>query len=435
MQVEKQQINVAIIGAGVVGRGTASILVENAQEIAARAVPIGLRWLVNRNLAKAEAVKEQLGLSDLRLAEDWRPAVEDPETDVVVEVIGGTDVAFDILSTALSNGKSAVTANKDLIATRGGELLSIAKAHGSELFFEASVGGGIPIIQPLKESLAGNRVEQILGIVNGTTNFILTNMTEQGMDFETALAQAQELGYAESDPTADVEGLDAARKMAILASIAFNSRVTYEDVYCEGITKVSPWDILYSDELGYVIKMLGIARCDEKAIEVRVHPVMIAKSHPLASVRDSYNAIFVHGDAVENAMFYGRGAGSLPTGSAVVGDIINAARNILRNCRGRWGCTCYRNLPVLDINETKSKYYIRIQVDDRVGVFAALASSVAAANLSMDAVLQKRRLENGGSEIVMVTHEVRHKDVVTALDIISRLDCTHKVCGYIRVEG
>ena len=197
MQVEKQQINVAIIGAGVVGRGTASILVENAQEIAARAVPIGLRWLVNRNLAKAEAVKEQLGLSDLRLAEDWRPAVEDPETDVVVEVIGGTDVAFDILSTALSNGKSAVTANKDLIATRGGELLSIAKAHGSELFFEASVGGGIPIIQPLKESLAGNRVEQILGIVNGTTNFILTNMTEQGMDFETALAQAQELGYAE----------------------------------------------------------------------------------------------------------------------------------------------------------------------------------------------------------------------------------------------
>lgn len=431
---KRDQVNVAVIGAGTVGSGTVTVLVTDADAIAHRALPIKVRWIAEKDLSKAEAVVNKLDLKDTRITDNWREAVEDPETDIVVELIGGTGLAYDILSTALSLGKSAVTANKDLMATKGGELLAIADKANTDLFFEASVAGGIPIIQPLKESLAGNQIDSVMGIINGTTNFILTKMDETGMDFADALKEAQVLGYAEADPTADILGWDAARKVAILASLAFNSRVTFDMVYCEGITKISSWDIAYAKELGYTIKMLGIARCDGEVIEARVHPMMISKSHPLASVRDSYNAVLVHGNMVENVMFYGRGAGSLPTGSAVAGDIIAAARNIAHDCKERYGCTCYRHLPVRHIDETSSKYYIRIQVADKAGVLAALTASLGEANVSMDALIQKRSLDNDIAEIVMITHEVPHKDMMTALEMLRNLDCVNEICGCIRVE-
>ncbi len=431
---QRKQVNVAVVGAGTVGSGTITVLTADQDTIAARALPIKVRWIAEKDLSKAQAVVDKLNLTDTRITDNWRDAVEDPETDIVVELIGGTTLAYDILSTALSLGKSAVTANKDLMATRGGELLAIADKTNTDLFFEASVAGGIPIIQPLKESLAGNKIDSVMGIINGTTNFILTKMYETGMDFADALKEAQALGYAEADPTADIEGWDAARKIAILASLAFNSRVTFDMVYCEGITKITKWDIAYAKELGYVIKMLGIARCDGEKIEARVHPMMISEENPLASVRDSYNAVLVHGNMVENVMFYGRGAGSLPTGSAVAGDIIAAARNIAHNCKERYGCTCYQELPVVKMDDTACKYYVRIQVTDKPGVFASLSTALSDANVSMDAVLQKRRMENGMSEIVIITHRVLHRDLLTALDSISFLDCVQEVCGYIRVE-
>ncbi len=427
-------INVGIVGAGTVGRGALQVLVQNAELIARRALPLRVAWVAEQDQDKARGLLDELGLTATKVTGDWQEIIADPDTQIVVELIGGTTLARDIIAAALEAGKSAVTANKDLMAAYGGELLAIAEAHQADLFFEASVGGGIPVIQSMKENLAGNRFLEIKGIVNGTTNYILTKMTESGADFAETLAEAQALGYAEADPTADVAGLDAARKMAILASIAFNSRVTYDMVATEGITKISAWDVLYAREFGYVIKMLGLASSDGDSIEVRVHPLMIPKTHPLAAVRDTYNAIFITGDAVENTMLYGRGAGSLPTGSAVVGDIIQAARNIAHDCRARWGCTCFKDLPIKPLDDTVSKYYVRVSVQDKVGVFAALSSALSAANVSMDAVMQKRRLPDGGAEIVMITHLVRHKDMMTALSIIDRLDCVTEVSEFIRVE-
>ena len=433
--MDKRSVNIAVVGAGTVGSGLLNVLAQNAETIETRAMPIRVKWLVVRTPDKGQAVLDAVGLCDTKITTDWQEVIDDPDTDIVVELIGGTTLAFDILAAALAAGKSAVTANKDLMASRGGELLHLAESHQSDLFFEAAVCGGIPIIQAVKESLSANRFHELMGIVNGTTNFILTKMSENGMDFSEALAQAQELGYAEADPTSDVEGFDAARKMAILASIAYNTRVTFDMVPCEGMTKITSWDILYAKEFGYTIKMVGIARSDGKTVDVRVHPVMLPNAHPLSTVRDSYNAVFVRGNAVENAMFYGRGAGSMPTGSAVAGDVIMAARNIMHGCQSRWGCTCQLFLPMLPLDETVSKYYIRIAVSDQVGVFAALAKALSDANVSMDAVMQKRRLPEGGAEIVMITHPALHRDIKKALQTVEGLDCTRKIGEYIRVEN
>lgn len=438
MMADKAEIRVGIIGLGTVGGGTATVLTENAGIIASRAIPIRLAAVADIDTARARDFLDKLGQKSTILYNDWHQMIDDPTIDIVVETIGGVNLAREVITAALIAGKTVVTANKDLLAVHGGELLRIAGEHENDLFFEASVAGGIPVIQTVKEALAGNRIQSIMGILNGTTNFILTRMSEDGTDFAEALAEAQALGYAEADPTADVEGWDAARKIAILSSIAFNSRVTYEMVPCEGITKISKWDIIYAKEFGYVIKMVGIARhqgCPEKGfIEARVHPLMLPANHPLATVRDSYNAVFIEGNAVERTMFYGRGAGALPTGSAIVGDIIQAARNIMHNSKARLGCTCHLALPVLPLDDVVSKYYIRVSVYDRVGVFAALSAALRDSNVSIDAVMQKRRINAEQAEIVMITHKVRHADMLAALSIIENLDCTCEVCGYIRVE-
>lgn len=427
-------IQVALIGAGTVGSGVLRVLKENSETIAIRVAPVEVKTLVVRNQAKGQAALDASGWSETALSLDWHDLVNDPDVDIVVELIGGTELAYEVISSAIRAGKSVVTANKDLMACRGGELLALAEEHQTDLFFEAAVCGGIPIIQAIKESLAANQFLEIMGIVNGTTNFILSKMSNSGADFAPALAEAQALGYAEADPTADVEGHDAARKMAILASIAFNSRVTFDMVDCEGMTKISSWDILYAKEFGYVIKMVGIARSDGQEIDVRVHPVMLPATHPLATVQDSYNAVFLRGNALGSAMFLGRGAGSLPTASAVVGDILAASRNLLHGCKARWGCTCHLSFPLRPIEETVSKYYLRVSVSDEVGVFAAMTAVLAEAGVSMDAVLQKRRLAEGGAEIVMITHPAKHKQMKHAVRLFEKLGCVRSVSDMIRVE-
>lgn len=338
-----ETVKIALLGLGTVGTGVYKVLKVQQEEIPHKVgAKIQLKKVLVRNTEKASRKLDDPSI----LTTEWKSILEDPEISIVVEVMGGIEPARRYILDALHAGKSVVTANKDLLASHGKELMDAAAETKSDLLFEASVAGGIPIIRPLKECLAGNHISEVMGIVNGTTNFILTKMAEEGMEFQEALALATELGYAEADPTADIEGLDAARKVAILASIAFHSRVTFDDVYTEGITKITATDIRYAREMGRDIKLLGVAKETPEGIEARVQPMLIPSTHPLASVRDSFNAVFVHGDAVDDTMFYGRGAGELPTASAVVGDILDAVRNMVFGCRGRIGCTCYKEIPL-----------------------------------------------------------------------------------------
>ena len=312
--------------------------------------------------------------------------------------------------------------------------MDCAAKNGRDFLFEAAVAGGIPIIRPLKQCLAGNHLSEVVGIVNGTTNFILTKMTQEGMEFAEALALATRLGYAEADPTADIQGLDAGRKMAILASIAFNSRVTFEDVITEGITHISAKDIRYARELGCVIKLMGLARNTDSGIEVRVQPMLVPQDHPLATVNDSYNAVFVKGDAVGDAMFYGRGAGEMPTASAIVGDVFDIVRNILFNCTGRISCTCYKNIPVKEAEDIESRFFMRLHVDDRPGVLAGIASVLGNNNVSIAQMIQKHK-DGDLAEIVVVTSKVREGNFNDAMMIVEGLNAVHKVSSVIRVYG
>lgn len=412
------------------GSGVVKLLQDNGEAIATKiGRPLAIRRILVRDKTKARPVP----VAGELLTTDPQSILEDPAIQVVVEVMGGLEPAREYILAALERGKNVVTANKDLLALHGQELLETAKAKGVDFFFEASVGGGIPIIHPLKEFLAANRIHRVLGIVNGTTNYILTKMAQEGKDFADALAEAQALGYAESDPSADVEGDDAARKLAILASIAFNTRVTYPDVYVEGITRISAQDILYAGELGYVIKLLAIAREEDGEVEVRVHPALVPKHHPLAAVSDVFNAIFVCGDAVGEAMFYGRGAGQMPTASAVVGDLMEVARNIQRGATGRVSCTCYRNLPIRPMGRVECQYYLRLTVKDQPGVLASIAGVFGNQGVSLASVIQKRSFD-GWAELVLITHRVREDNLQDALKIIGGLSVVRAVDNVIRVE-
>ena len=326
-----------------------------------------------------------------------------------------------------------VTANKDLLAEHGKELMDTAKEMGCDLLFEAAVGGGIPIIRPLKQCLAGNKIREVMGIVNGTTNYILTKMTQEGMEFQEALAEATRLGYAESDPTADIQGLDAGRKMAILASIAFNSRVTFADVTTEGITKISAKDIQYARELGCVIKLLGVAKNTPEGIEVGVSPMLIPQSHPLAAVNDSYNAIFVVGDAVQDAMFFGRGAGEMPTASAVVGDVFDVVRNIMHNCCGRISCTCYKEIPIKRPEAVKNKYFLRMRVENRCGVLASVAQVFAGNRVSISQMIQTQVKADGQAELVFITDQVEAQYFQDSLTVLNSMSMVYKIPTVIRV--
>ncbi len=436
MRRENQKmINVGIMGMGTIGTGVVKVLTKNKENISQKiGATLTLKKILDRDTEKVLAKIRDLGLEDSLLTSDLNELLDDPDIDIIVEVLGGIHPAKEFIIKALERGKSVVTANKDLIASQGKELFETASAHNVDLFFEASVGGGIPIIQSLKENLAANQIKQIMGIVNGTTNFILTKMSQEGKNFADILAEAQSLGYAEADPTSDVGGHDAARKMAILASIAFNTRVTDASVFAEGITKITAADIAYAQELGYAIKLLGITKEEEGEIEVRVHPAMISLAHPLSTVNDSFNAIFVEGDAVGKTMFYGRGAGELPTASAIVGDIMSCARNILFSCRGRLGCTCFENKKVKPVGEIKTKYYLRMMVKDRPGVLASIAAVLGNQNVSIATVLQKRIYEKDRAELVLITHTVKEQNFSDAIAVISGLSTVDSVENIIRVE-
>ena len=343
--------------------------------------------------------------------------VNDPDIDIIVEVMGGFDNTLELLLASLEGNKSVVTANKDLIAVHSRILLEAAEKAQVDFFFEGSVAGGIPIIRPLQHCLAGNQIEEIMGIINGTTNYILSKMTNEGVSFESALREAQELGYAEADPTSDVEGFDAARKISILASLSFNSRVTFADVWVKGITSVSDRDVSYAKQLGYVIKLIARARQVDGAIESIVQPAFVHKDHPLAGVGGAYNAIFVKGNAVGEAMFHGLGAGSLPTASAVVGDIIEAVRNIRDGVQGREVRTYYHERPIRSEQESVGQYYIRLVVKDQLGVLGMITTTFANKLVSIESILQCR--QNGEKvELVMVTHDVRYGDLMKALQEI-----------------
>jgi homoserine dehydrogenase len=368
------------------------------------------------------------------VTENAREIINDPEIDIIVEVIGGIEPARSFILEAIKNGKQVVTANKEVLARYGKDILEASDEKGVDVYFEASVGGGIPIIRPLKESLAGNKISMVMGIVNGTTNFILAKMSEEMWAFKRALEEAQRRGYAERDPGQDIEGDDAASKIAILASIAFNARVTADQVFKQGISAITPQDIIYADEMGYVIKLIALAKEDKDGLDVRVHPAMISKNHPLASVREVYNAIFVEGDAVGEVMFFGPGAGSLPAASAVVGDIIEVARNLQYERSGQVGCTCFETKRVKAIDEIVTSYYLLMCAVDKPGVLAKIAKAFGDSHVSLASVIQKRTRGNL-AELVFVTHLVQERNLKQALRKIAKLNVVEKVYNVIRVEG
>ncbi|MCD8199270.1 MAG: homoserine dehydrogenase [Phascolarctobacterium sp.] len=427
----KEFINVGLMGAGTVGGGVLQVLAKNAADIEKKVgVPIRITKVFAR---EAENLRKQYGDNYIYTTES-SDILNDPEIDIVVELLGREHPAVEFIAEAFRQGKSVVTANKDVIAKYGMELFPLAEEHKCDFMFEGSVGGGIPIIQPLKTCLAANKITSVMGIVNGTTNYMLTKMSKEYLDYADVLKEAQEKGYAESDPTADVGGLDAARKLVILASIAFNTRISLEDVKIEGIENIALSDIKHAEDLGYTIKLLAIAKnMGEHGISVCVHPVMLPLTHPLASVNDVYNAIFVTGDAVGEAMFMGLGAGRMPTASAVCGDIIDVARNMLHGETGRINCTCFEKKHLCSIENMSSPCYIRMNVMDKPGVLAAIAAAFGANNVSLRNVIQKNRVASG-AEIVVITHNVSEFDLQMAVQTLSALPVVDKICSVIRVE-
>ena len=430
-------IKAALLGFGTVGTGVYKVLKNQEKEMSAKiGCKVEIKKILVRNIEKVASRKRSCYSTEASLlTSQWDEIINDPEIEIVIELMGGINPAKEYILSALKAGKHVVSANKDLIAVHGHELLDAAHESKVDFLFEAAVAGGIPIIRPLKQCLAGNHMTEVMGIVNGTTNFILTKMTQEGMEFKDALALATELGYAEADPTADIEGLDAGRKVAILASVAFNSRVVFNDVYTEGIAKITSKDIHYAKEMGRDIKLLGVARNEADGIEAYVCPMLIPSSHPLATVNDSYNAVFVHGDAVEDAMFFGRGAGELPTASAVVGDVFDIVRNILAGCCGRIGCTCYKNIPVKKMEDTHNRYFLRLKVEDRCGVLAEMTAIFAKYQVSVAQIIQKDTKVEGCAEVVVITEKVREGDFRTAIEELRNRDSVRKISTIIRVYG
>ena len=427
MNAERKSLRVGMLGCGVVGSEIARLLVANADDLAARSgaklelVKVAVRDLNRKNIAKE------------LLTTDLASVVKDPNIDLIIEVIGGIEPARGLILAALESGKSVVTANKALLAKHGGELFAAADKFGADLYYEAAVAGAIPILRPLRESLVGDHIQKIMGIVNGTTNFILTKMDESGAAFGDALAEAQALGFAEADPTADVEGFDAAAKAAILASLAFHSRVTGDDVYREGITKITSTDVAVARSLDLVIKLLAIAELNSDGqISVRVHPTLISRNHPLAAVRESFNAVFVEAEAAGALMFYGRGAGGTPTASAVLGDLVAVARHRISGGLGPRESD-YADRAIATIGNTRTRYLIRLEVADRPGVLAAVAQTFAKHDVSIQTVRQTGRVEN--AELIVMTHKATDGALSETVAGLKALDSVKDVASVIRVEG
>ena len=427
--MDKNSIKIALLGAGTIGGSVIKVLQENHAVISQRA---GTDIEIKNILVLPHEIPK-LHAQGLPATNNYDEILNDPEIKIVVELMGGIKPAKDFILKAMAHGKNVVTANKDVVAQFGYELFDAADKNQIDFLFEASVGGAIPIIMPLKRSLTPNKISEVLGIVNGTTNYMLTKMKEDGADYDTVLKEAQAKGYAEANPAADVEGKDAARKIAILASIAFNSRVKFEDVSIEGITKITPEDIRYAAQLGYTVKLLAIGKESDLGVDVRVHPVLLPNNHPLASVNGVFNAIFVRGNPIDEAMFYGPGAG-YPTASAVISDIVEIARGLQLGVVGRFGCTCYEQKKICPLDETTSSYFVRLLVNDEIGVLGEIATTFGDAQVSLKSVMQTNAEVEGGAELVVITHEVKHKNILAAEEALKKLSCVNKIFSVIRVE-
>jgi homoserine dehydrogenase len=426
---ENASIGVGILGFGNVGAPLIALIADHAEMVAARAgVALRVERVAVRDLTKPRGVTLAAGV----VVDDAAAVVADPAVDVVVEVMGGVEPARTLIIDALKRGKPVVTANKELLANAGKELFEAAEHAGVDLLFEASVAGGIPLIRPLRESLAGEKIRRVTGIVNGTTNFILSSMSEEGSSFADALAEAQALGYAETDPTADVEGFDAAAKAAILASIAFGADVVAGDVYREGIAQITAADIVAARDLGFVVKLLAVAEDLGGSIAVRVHPAMIPEQHPLASVRGSFNAVFIEGASVGELMLYGRGAGGGPTAVAVLGDLVDAAKNLRSGAKGATFGTVNR-VPIQPIDDLESQFYMTVDVADRPGVLAAIAGVFGKFNVSIQSMQQQGRGDE--AHLIFVTHLAREADLRATMHEVGALDAVEEVGRVLRVVG
>lgn len=433
----RSRIGVGIVGFGTVGTGVARVLLNNAAIIRRRVgVPIELVRVADLDVVKDRGVTLAPGV----LTAEIDRVLNDPDIDIVVELIGGHDTAKQLILDALAAGKHVVTANKALLALHGEEIFEAATRKGLEVGFEASVGGGIPVVRALTEGLAGNTIESIYGIINGTSNYILSRMTHEGHSFEEVLRDAQRAGYAETDPTFDVAGIDSAHKLAILVGLAYGTPVNFKDIYTEGITNITPTDIAYAKQFGCTIKLLGIAKLVDGEIEARVHPTMLPSSSPIAQVEDVYNAIQLVGDAVGDVVLYGRGAGSMPTGSAVVSDVVAIGRNLLKGAVGRVPVASFqqdqrRPLRLKPMEEIGSLYYLRFTVVDRPGVLAQIAGELGRCGISISSMVQQGRREGQTVPVVIKTHTARERDVQDALREINRRPFVSEPTRLIRVEG
>ncbi|MFO7263019.1 MAG: homoserine dehydrogenase [Bacillaceae bacterium G1] len=429
--MEKKRVKVGLMGLGTVGSGVVR-LIENHQEDLVKQT--GLAVEIAKVLVRDVHKPRSVNVSPELLTDRPEDLLDDPELDVIIEVMGGIDPAREYVLRAIRNGKHVITANKDLLSVYGAQLTAEAVQNGCDLYYEASVGGGIPILRALNESFTADRITKIFGIVNGTTNYILTKMSQQGMPYEEALKQAQALGFAEADPTADVEGLDAARKMAILGTLGFHMNLVFDDVRVRGITGVTPEDIDYARQLGYTIKLLGIAQLDDGLVELSVEPTMIPSNHPLAAVNDEYNAIYVYGRAVGETMFYGPGAGELPTASAVVADLVAVVKNLRLGINGRSTVAPYRPKQLKSDEQIELKQFLRVIAEDKAGVLARMTQLLARYEVSLERVLQ-RPYDKGISEIVIVTHTAPKKALDAVVRELENLDVIREIRSRYRVEG
>jgi len=432
--MKKQSIGVGLMGLGVVGGQVARVLIEKSDVLAEQVgSPLLLRKvkILEQDLTRPQAqeMNRQLFTTD---ADEF---FAEPEIDIVIEAIGGENPAFEYLKRALSAGKSVVTSNKEVIAKHGAELLALAQEHDAGLSYEASVGGGIPLISPFKHDLVANEIRGIYAIINGTTNYILTRMAKEGIDFSVALKKAQELGYAEANPENDIEGIDAVYKLAILASLAFHSQVRPEDIYCEGISRLAGRDFQYAQELGFAIKLLAIAKQSNNVIETRVHPVFVPEESLLAKVDGVYNAILVDGDLVGNVLFFGEGAGASPTSSAVMADVVSAAQDIVRGAGSRARWKLQPGKVIRPMSDIETRYYLRMNIADRPGVLAQIAKILGDHQISISSVIQKvTDSMTQTAEIVIMTHPAKESAMRQALDEVVHLAAVSEISNFVRVE-
>jgi homoserine dehydrogenase len=430
------KINIGLLGCGTVGAGVAKLLIENQQLLAARVgADLNLKWVADIDIETDRGIQLPAGT----FITDAHKVADDPDIDIIIEMIGGEGIAKDLILKAIENGKHVVTANKALLAAQGNELFAAAAQKGVDLAFEASVGGCMPTIKSIRESLVGNHIKAMTGILNGTCNYILSKITDEGISFKEALDQAQNQGYAEADPTLDIEGFDTAHKVAILAALAYGMEINLDDVYIEGISRITPLDIAFAEQFGYRIKLLAISKFKDDRVEARVHPTMIPFDNLLTQINGTVNAVTVSGDAVGDILLYGHGAGMMPTASAVVSDIVDIARNILGGTARRVPPLSYqreniRNIPILPIDDLVTHYYFRFSALDRPGVLSTISGILGKYDISIQSVHQKGRKTNGSVPVVMLSHLVKEADVKQALSEISALDVVSDEPVLIRIE-